>query len=449
MSSSHIVNDPVHGVMTFDNSEKNLIKTFTDNPRFQRLRRIKQLGCGDLVFPGAVHTRFNHCFGACYLAKKLCLHLDIKGEQKNIIMIAALLHDIGHGPFSHAFEKIYKNDLSDKNKEFGISHDDDWLIKFISEYDKDQAQAKFIKHFFENKSDQHYDIISSQLDIDRMDYLLRDSHFCGVPYGQIDLKWILSCITFVEVSHGKYRLGITKKGVGALEHYITARRLMTRNIYYHGKKNAAEYYVREFIIGLKDEHLNNKMLKETALGKFLAQYQSYVENINNSNDSKKKDTYKSKFIKDSFVYYSQMTDDDVWICMRNFYLNGRGKCKEIAQRLLFRELPSYYYLNPSRINYATMIIEDYRNNLAKNNQWKIYLDTLDFISYKGEKSPIFIKENNSGSNIYHESELLHHLSDRNEVTYFLYLDKDIDGKKLISELKKNYCLKSPDITYKK
>lgn len=445
MSSSYIINDPVHGVMLFDQNEEKLIKKFIDHPFFQRLRRIKQLGCGDLVFPGAVHTRFNHSIGACYLAKKLCVKLEIKTHQQNIIMIAALLHDIGHGPFSHAFEKIYINDIPEKKENFRVSHED-WTKKFIDEYARDISLAKKIGELFENKSDCNHHIISSQLDVDRMDYLLRDSHFCGVPYGLIDIKWLLSSIIKIEVGNKQSKIGIEGKGVGALEHYIEARRLMTKNIYYHGKKNAAEYLVGKFLIGIKD-HLDDKMMDDCALKQFFEVYSDYVEKITTTKNTK--DEEKNKFIDKSFNSYSHITDDDIWVLIRKFSLLGKGPCREIATKLLKCILPEDYELDPSRIAKAKVIVENYKEKYRKEEKWKIYVDTLDFTPYKGSKAPIYIKEKIAGSDIYHESEILHHLSDREEPTYFLYLDKDIDGKKLISDLKKNYCLKNPDEDFKR
>lgn len=217
---SHIINDPIHQVMVFSDAEKNLINQFIDTELFQRLRRIKQLGCGDLIFPGAVHTRFNHCLGACYLAKRLYqriakdseLKKGTKKKQQKIIMIAALLHDVGHGPFSHAFEKLFDEKFKEKLKnnkktitECKISHDNDWLKKFLEKFKFNNGiKRNDIKNvLLGNRKDYLSDIISSQLDVDRMDYLLRDSHFCGVTYGKFDLKWLISSVKIVETDQKK------------------------------------------------------------------------------------------------------------------------------------------------------------------------------------------------------------------------------------------------------
>lgn len=112
---SNTINDPIHGIMGFSKQEKDLIKPIIDSAAFQRLRHIKQLGMADLVYPGATHTRFSHCIGACYLSKLMCDQVGIEKRDKELVMIATLLHDVGHGPFSHAFEKLFQKESSGKS----------------------------------------------------------------------------------------------------------------------------------------------------------------------------------------------------------------------------------------------------------------------------------------------------------------------------------------------
>src|SRR3989338_10948262 len=124
-SHFHVIKDPVHGTMQFTTKEDRWIKPFIDSPHFQRLRHIKQLGMGDLIFPGAVHTRFNHSLGCCYLASQIAKTIGLVEEERQLVMIAGLLHDIGHGPFSHAFEGIFYNKT--------ICHED-WTERFLADY---------------------------------------------------------------------------------------------------------------------------------------------------------------------------------------------------------------------------------------------------------------------------------------------------------------------------
>lgn len=114
LSRNHIITDPIHGVMSFSKDEKELIKQFIDKPIFQRLKRIKQLGCADMVFPGAVHTRFSHSLGACYIGKLVCDQLDINNGDRKIIMGAALLHDIGHSLFLTLLSPFLKGSVREK-----------------------------------------------------------------------------------------------------------------------------------------------------------------------------------------------------------------------------------------------------------------------------------------------------------------------------------------------
>jgi uncharacterized protein len=465
---AYIINDPVHGVMVFNQEEKKVIKQFIDTELFQRLRRIKQLGCGDLIFPGAVHTRFNHCLGVGYLAKRIYQRISYnipsgekidKEKDKYSVMIAGLLHDVGHGPFSHAFEMLfdekYRDAFAGKNekiKKCKISHDDDWLRKFIEDLDfSGEVKRSDIVDILINKNKTYLsDIISSQFDVDRMDYLLRDSHFCGVPYGEIDSKWLMSSACLVQVGDKK-RLGIMGKGIGAIEHYALARRLMTRNVYYHGKIKAAEHYVREFLKSLIDEIGDVQKSDDPILFQFLRKYNAY------SNDAIAKiDTgefsCKKKFIDSSYPLYKKLTDDDVWYFVKLYSeKNSESKCSTIANRLIKRELPHDYLLDASRINMTKSIIEEFKGGIDEEKHWMIHVDMLaDFVSYKKDKGPLYVKENAFGRAVNHESEIFNLISDRSESTYYLYLDKHLNNyvdktkiDAMLNKLQNNYCLNVP------
>ena len=205
MEKDFIINDPIHKLMLFRNDEARLVNSIINTTSFQRLRHIKQLGMSYLVYPGANHTRFSHCLGAAYIGKRVIEKLRVDkdtelSEKTKLYAIAAgLLHDIGHGPFSHIFELNY-NGFEFSHEEMGsllankISKeiDDDFQTIIqeiaillnknnINDGVKLSAEATFVKT-----------LISSQLDTDRMDYLLRDSHFCGVDYGEYDIKWLIN-----------------------------------------------------------------------------------------------------------------------------------------------------------------------------------------------------------------------------------------------------------------
>ena len=190
----HVIKDPVHGTMQFTSQENAWVKPFIDSPNFQRLRHIKQLVLWHVIFPGAVHSRFNHCLGCCHIASQIAHKVGLTNEERQLVMIACLLHDIGHGPFSHAFEGIFQDKF--------IRHED-WTPYFLADYATEEFFSDYNQrnkeHPLNNEKFQEIgnmimhkpvkkrvlaDVVSSQLDADRLDYLLGDSQFCGVSYGE-------------------------------------------------------------------------------------------------------------------------------------------------------------------------------------------------------------------------------------------------------------------------
>ena len=157
LNNTHIFNDPIHGIMDFNEEQKNLIVKYIDTDIFQRLRRINQLGLTDYVFSGATHSRFSHSIGACYIAKNLCENLKSSfsnQEQINATILSALLHDVGHGPLSHSFEYILNNDLLKDKK---ISHDYGWQNKFLDEFASKSEifkdEINLVKSIIKSKND--------------------------------------------------------------------------------------------------------------------------------------------------------------------------------------------------------------------------------------------------------------------------------------------------------
>jgi HD superfamily phosphohydrolase len=225
-----IINDPVYGFLRFPEKE---ILNIIDHPWFQRLRHIKQMGLAQLVYPGASHTRLHHSLGACHLMGKALEELKSKGikltdEECLSARIAILLHDIGHGPFSHALEHSLVEGIPHEhlshlamqrmNRQFGGLMDNSIKI-FDHSYPK-----KYL-----------HQLVSSQLDVDRMDYLTRDSFYTGVSEGVIGYDRILQMMTVVDDE-----LMVEEKGVHSVEKFIIARRLMYWQVYLHKTVLAAE-----------------------------------------------------------------------------------------------------------------------------------------------------------------------------------------------------------------
>lgn len=230
MKSQKILNDPVYGFITIPSE---LIFTIIDHPYFQRLRRIKQLGLTDFVYPGALHTRFHHAIGAMHLMSITLDNLRIKGteisnKEYEAALIAILLHDIGHGPFSHALEySLLKN----------VPHEDLSLLTielFNKELDgKLDLVLRIFKNTYERKF--FHQLVSSQLDIDRLDYLQRDCFFTGVSEGTIGADRI---IKMMDVKNDQ--VVIEEKGIYSIENFLSARRLMYWQVYLHKTTVSAE-----------------------------------------------------------------------------------------------------------------------------------------------------------------------------------------------------------------
>ncbi len=230
LNKKKILNDPVYGFITIPND---LVFDIIEHPFFQRLRRIKQLGLTDLVYPGAHHTRFHHAIGATYLMQKTLDTLRSKGvmifdAEYEAALIAILLHDVGHGPFSHTLEfSLFKNVRHEQislwifdrlNKEFGGQLE---LAKQI-------FTGQYHRQFF-------HQLVSSQLDVDRLDYLKRDSFFTGVYEGTIGAERI---IKMLHVHNDE--LVVEEKGIYSIENFVSARRLMYWQVYLHKTSVAAE-----------------------------------------------------------------------------------------------------------------------------------------------------------------------------------------------------------------
>ncbi|MBN1117912.1 MAG: HD domain-containing protein [Bacteroidales bacterium] len=223
INKKKIINDPVHG---FIKIPSDLIYDLIEHPVFQRLRRIKQLGLTFYVYPGATHTRFQHTIGAVHLMEQAISHLklkniDISPEEEEAVLIAILLHDIGHGPFSHAMENSLIR---------GISHET--LSKYLmSGLNKEfNGKLDLAIQIFNNQYPKKFlhQLVSSQLDMDRMDYLKRDSFFTGVVEGNIGTDRI---IKMLDVNNDQ--LAIEAKGIYSIEKFLLARRLMYWQVYYH------------------------------------------------------------------------------------------------------------------------------------------------------------------------------------------------------------------------
>ncbi|OBW41638.1 hypothetical protein AB670_01993 [Chryseobacterium sp. MOF25P] len=226
-----IINDPVHGFIKIPHE---ILFDVIEHPYFQRLRRISQTGLLNLIFPGATHTRFHHAIGAMHLMFTALETLKQKGvaisvEEEKGAMLAILMHDIGHGPFSHALESMLMDDWHHENLSLLLMNrlNDEFNGQLSTAIE--MFQGKYHRKFFNQ-------LISSQLDVDRLDYLNRDSFFTGVSEGNINTQRIISMMNVCEEE-----LVIDAKGVYSIENFLTARMFMYWQVYYHKTSALAEF----------------------------------------------------------------------------------------------------------------------------------------------------------------------------------------------------------------
>ncbi|MBI4581315.1 MAG: HD domain-containing protein [Planctomycetes bacterium] len=263
MNPDKVLRDPVHNLITFAGEEGRLLLELIDRPEFQRLRRIRQLGLTFLAYPGAEHSRWVHSVGVCHLARRMldalrarhgCDSEEYKGLQglRREIAVAALLHDVGHGPFSHVFERAVPKV---KAPPTGYPGDHEgWSERIIVERFGPVLRAHsvdvgVVAGLINKKNRANLlakDFISSQLDADRMDYLLRDSRAAGPKYGEFDLEWLLHSLRIGNVkvrgqTEGVWRLCFdTGKAIHVIEEYIQARDFMYAQVYIHKTTRAYE-----------------------------------------------------------------------------------------------------------------------------------------------------------------------------------------------------------------
>lgn len=246
-----VIRDPIHNYITIDNQ---VILDLIDTPQFQRLRRIKQLGGTSQAYPGGEHTRFSHSLGVYWIVvemvSKSVIRNCISDYEFLCAMVAGLLHDLGHGPFSHSFEDI-----------FGDNHEL-YTVRIIKECPQisrilDRISADMVEDVCRIIEKSHpnsilVSLVSSQLDADRMDYLLRDSYFTGVSYGQFDLARIIRCIRVKD-----NKLVYKHSGVQAIEDYILARYHMYWQVYFHPVGRSYEIILKSIFKRIKDLYSRN------------------------------------------------------------------------------------------------------------------------------------------------------------------------------------------------
>ncbi|MFD3393882.1 HD domain-containing protein [Aquirufa sp. OSTEICH-129V] len=294
MFPTKIINDPIYGFIKINNP---FILKLIDHPFVQRLKRIKQLGLAEFVYPGAHHTRFHHALGAMHLMDQALANLQAKGytitdQEKEAAAIAILLHDVGHGPFSHVLEytllnHVHHEEISNLLMKKLNEHFDGRLTLAI-----DMFSGKYERPFF-------HQLISSQLDVDRLDYLSRDSFYTGVREGFIGSERLLSMLDLQDEN-----LVMEEKGIYSIENFLMARRLMYWQVYLHKTAIAAETMLIQILRRAKTLiHEGKKLTCTSALMTFL-----------------KKDYTWEEFASTDKLWlaFTDLDDHDVWAAIKEW-----------------------------------------------------------------------------------------------------------------------------------
>ena len=314
-----IFNDPIYGFITIPNT---LIFDLIAHKYFQRLRRISQMGLSYLVYPGAHHTRFHHALGCLHLMQNAVRILRVKGvsiseEEENGLYIAILLHDIGHGPFSHAMEHSIVENIS--HEAISLKFMETLNIEFKGALDMAISMFKGIYHrsFFGQ-------LISGQLDIDRSDYLKRDSFYTGVSEGNINSERLISMMNVVDDE-----LVIEEKGIYSIEKFLTARRLMYWQVYLHKTSLVAEQMIIRILKRAKQ--LTQEGVKLDASPAF----SFFLNSSTNTSD----------FNKSMLEQFSLLDDYDVMSALKSWQFHDDFVLSQLSEMILNRTLLKIKYKN--------------------------------------------------------------------------------------------------------
>jgi hypothetical protein len=307
-----IVNDPVYGFIHIPNE---FILDLIEHPYFQRLCRISQMGLSYLVYPGARHTRFHHALGCMYLMQQAIQTLrykqvEITPEEEEGLYIAILLHDIGHGPFSHAMEHSIVE---------GISHEEISLA-FMEELNGQfEGKLSIAIEIFQKKYHKQFmnQLISSQLDMDRLDYLKRDSFYSGVSEGNINSQRIIAMLTVKDDT-----LIVEEKGIYSIEEFLVARRLMYWQVYLHKTSIGAEFVLIRILARVKELTQQGKKLPMTTALRF------FVENH----------ITKETFDRHALHLFAQLDDYDIISGLKEWQYGDDWVLAKLSQMILNRDL---------------------------------------------------------------------------------------------------------------
>jgi uncharacterized protein len=353
-----IVNDPVHGFIIIPTD---FIFDLLEHPYLQRLRRIKQLGLTSFVYPGATHTRFQHALGAVHLMGQAIENIRQKGtvisdEEAEAAHAAILLHDIGHGPFSHALEQsIIK----------GIAHED-LSVMLMNNLNKEyHGKLSLAISIFNNQYPKKFlhQLVSGQLDMDRMDYLMRDSFFAGVAEGTIGTERIIKMLNVVDD-----QLVVEAKGIYSIEKFLIARRLMYWQVYFHKTVIAAENLLLQVLKRAKYIAATDQSLYSTSSLNFFLRNEISPEDINLDHAE----------VLDHFI---NLDDDDIMVSAKSWTKHNDPLLSVLSQNLILRKLPR---VRISEVPFDSSRVDELQ--CAAANKYQVNADDAGYLVFTGRIS---------------------------------------------------------------
>ncbi|PWA11917.1 hypothetical protein DCC39_09020 [Pueribacillus theae] len=398
-----VFKDPVHRYIHVRDS---LIWDLIGTKEFQRLRRIRQLGTTYLTFHGAEHSRFSHSLGVYEIVRRIIGNFEgfpgWNEEERLLSLSAALLHDVGHGPFSHTFEKVFHLDHEDFTRQIILGDTEVNAVLSKVKSDFPQKISDIIAKTYENKL--IVSLISSQIDADRMDYLLRDAYFTGVSYGQFDIERILRVMRPWEE-----QVVIKSSGMHAVEDYIMSRYQMYWQVYFHPVSRSAEVILRKILHRVK----------------FLAE--------SGYSFKKKTDAFNSFFYGNVGLREYLKLDESIML----YYFQAWQEepdpiLSDLCNRFINRKLFKYMEFNPMNVKEWLALHEAFENE-GIDPDYYLVLDSSSDLPYdfyrpgeEEERIPIYLlKPNGERRELSRESEVVEAISGKKRTDHKLYFPMDL------------------------
>jgi HD superfamily phosphohydrolase len=402
-----IFNDPIYGFITIPNA---FIYDLIQHPYFQRLRRISQMGMSYLVYPGAHHTRFHHALGCMHIMQKAVQTLQFKGvaisqEEEEALYIAILLHDIGHGPFSHAMEHSIVE---------GVHHEELSLL-FMEQLNLEfEGKLNLAIQVFKGEYPRKFmlQLISSQLDMDRMDYLKRDSFYSGVAEGNINSDRL------IQMMHVKDDLlVIEEKGIYSVEKFLVARRLMYWQAYLHKTSVVAELILTKILKRAKELSQNEVLLPINSPLQFFMTHKITLDNFDNV----------------TLTNFSYLDDYDIMGAIKSWQFHDDYVLQNLCRMILNRDLLKIQITEDKPDKADLLIIKNKFMQIAsiseKESAYFVFKGKLKNQAYSKSSAPIYIlKKDNSIEDVVEASDQMYLKALSKEVTkYYVCFPKVVLG----------------------